>query len=599
MRAIGRLFQELRRRKVFRSTAIYVGAAWVALQGAGLAFPALAIPDAAIRYVWIGAIAGLPLALLFAWRYQVTAEGIVRTAPSPAEGGETLPLGRPDYLILGVLLLVAAAGGYRLLAEIRRAPATIQLGAEGSEISANSVAVLPLENVTGDPEQAYFAAGMHEALTTTLSKIRALTVKASRSTRVYENVVQPVQQTARELGAAHLVEGSVFRTGDRVQIEVRLVAASSGEIRWSESYERDIEDVLTLQSEVARAIAEEIRVELTPEEESRLASRRRVNPEVYETYLRGMYHLNQYTPGGIQRGLELLHRAVEMDPEDPLAYAGLAQGYTLIGHGADPPPGAFRQAREAAVKALELDPLFPEAHAAMAEIQLYWDWDWEGAERSFRRALQLNPSLEFAHAHYAWYHQLTGDVESALEHMQRAQQIAPTTPIFTAWLGWLYWGDGQLDRAVAEARRSLELNASFPWGLYVLGGAYATQERYDEALATYERLLEIQPNLGRWGLGFTYARMGRADDARRVVGRLAEDPGQKDVMIVGLIHAALGDEEEAVRWLERARDEHVDWFPYVGTRAGYDAFTEAAIEALGDQPSYREMVAELGIPESG
>jgi len=410
--------------------------------------------------------------------------------------------------------------------------------------------------------------------------------------------VRPVKRskTGRELRAAHLVEGSVFRTGDRLRVNVRLISTASEESVWSESYDRAVEDGLTLQDEVARTIAEQIEVKLTPEEEARLASGRTVNPEVYETYLRGMYQLQQYTPDGIRKGLAYLQQAVALDPQDPLAYAGLAQGLTLIGHGANPPPGVFARAREMAVKARALDPLFPEAHAATAEIQPYYDWDGDGAERSFRRALQLNPNLEFAHAHYGWLLVLEGDLDGAIGHMARAQQIAPVAPTFTAWLGWLCWNDGQLDRAVAEAQNSLDIVQNFPWGLYVLGGAYAAQERYDEALATFERLHTIAPNLGDWGLGLTYAQMGRRDQAQEVAARLAEAPDQKDPLILGVIHAALGDADEGMRRLEAAHEAHVDWFPFLGVHGGFDHFTAMAVETLRGDPRYQALFGPLEIP---
>lgn len=591
-----RLVHELRRRKVLRVGALYVVGAWVALQVADLAFPGLGIPDEAIRYVWIGAIAGLPIVLVFGWRYEITPHGIRRTAAPAEAAAETLALRPSDYAILAALLLVSGLVVIQLTAEIRTLPSIMAPAPADRTIPRNSIAVLPMENVTGDPDQEYFAAGMHDALTTALSMIGSLTVKASSSTKVYRNVVQPAVQTGRELRAAHLVEGSVFRTGGRVRVNVRLISTASEESVWSESYERPIEDVLTLQNEVARTIAEQIQVALTPEERVRLASARAVNPDVYEVYLRGMYHLQQYTPDGVRTGLEYLQRAIELDPEDPLAYAGLAQGYTLIGHSANPPPDAFVRAREAAVRALAIDPLFPEAHGAMAEIQLYYDWDWDGADASFRRALQLNPNLEFAHGHYAWLLQLMGDMPGAIEHMARAQQIAPVTPIFSAWLGWLYWGDGQPDRAAAEARKALEVNPAFPWGLYVLGGAYAAQERFDEAIATFERLRAIRPNLGDWGLGFTYTQAGRREHALEVTARLAENPGQKDLLVLGAIHASLGDADEAMRWLEAAHEAHVDWFPFLATSSGYDHFIATALEALRDDPRYRALIAPLGIP---
>lgn len=592
------LIQELQRRKVLRVGALYVVGAWVLLQVADLAFPGLGIPDAAIRYVWIGVLVGFPLALLFAWRYEITAQGILRT-PASAEA-EPDPAGRAlrrsDHVVLASLLVIVALVILRLGAEIRTLPTLVSFGSSEWEIPVNSIAIMPLENVTGDPDQAYLAAGIHDALTTALSRIGGLTVKAASSTRVYRNVVQPALRTGLELRAAHLVEGSVMRSGDRLRINVRLISAATEVNLWSESYEREIEDILTLENEVARTIAEQVGVELSADEEVRLGAAPRVNPQVYEAYLRGMYQLNQYTPEGIRSGLEYLQQAIVLDPEDPLAYAGLAQGYTLIGHGANPPPGAFATAREAARKALALDPLFPEAHAAMAEIQLYYDWDWEGAEASFRRALQLNPNLEFAHAHYAWLHQLVGRTDASIEHMTRAQQIAPVTPIFTAWLGWLYWGAEQPDRAIAEAHEALELNPDFPWSLYVLGGAYAAKEMFEEALATYTRLGETNPRLADWGFGFTYAQMGRRDDAHEATARLAANPGQKDLLMLGLIHAMLGERDEAMRWLDAAHRAHVDWFPFIASRAGYDHFISMALDSLRTDPRYEELTAPLGVP---
>lgn len=593
------LIRELRRRKVLRVGALYVVGAWIVLQVADLAFPGLGIPDAAIRYVWIGVLAGFPLALLFAWRYEITAQGVLRT-PATAEADPD-PAGRAlrrsDYLVLGSFLVIVMLVVLRLGAEIRTFPTLVAFGSLEGEIPSNTVAVMPIENVTGDPDQAYFAAGIHDELTTALSRIGGLTVKAASSTRVYRNVVQPALRTGLELRTAHLVEGSVMRAGNRLRVNVRLISAATEENLWSESYERDIEDVLTLQNEVARTIAEQVGVELTADEEVRLAAERRVNPDVYETYLRGMYQLNQYTPAGVQKGLEYLQQAVALDPGDPLAYAGLAQGYTLIGHGANPPPGVFARAREAAEKALALDPLFPEAHAAMAEIQLYYEWDWYGAETSFRRALQLNPSLEFAHAHYGWLNQLLGRTEASLEHMARAQQIAPVTPIFTAWLGWLYWGAGQPDRAIAEAHQALEVNPDFPWSLYVLGGAYAATGKFDEALATYERLAEINPRLGDWGFGLTYAQMGRPELAHEASARLAANPGHKDLLMLGLIHGMLGERDEAFRWLDAAHEAHVDWFPYIASRAGYDHFVGIALDSLRTDPRYDALVAPLEMPK--
>jgi TolB-like protein/Flp pilus assembly protein TadD len=593
-----RALAELRRRKMPQTVALYVVGAWVLLQVADLAFPGLDVPEAAIRYVWIGVMAGFPLVFFFAWRYQIQSNGVVRTLPRSVAGDHTgadaLRLGAPDRVVLGALAVAGALIAFPLIAAIAGTR-----GPPDGGLPRNALAVLPFQNITGDAEQEYLAAGLHDALITTLSTVSALTVKASSSTGVYRNVVQPVGQTARELAARHIIEGSVFRDVDHVQVNVRLIDAATEQTVWSESYQRPLEDVLTLQNEIARTVTREIRVKLTPDEEQRLATVRKVDPVVHETYLRGMYHLNQFTPEGVRTGMAYLQQAVELGPDDPQAFAGLALGYSLIGHSASPPPGAFAAGRDAAARALELDPLFPAAHAAMAEIRLYHDWDWAGAEASFRRALQLNPNLEFSHGHYAWLLQLGGDLEGAIRHMRRAQQIAPLTPIFTAWLASLYWRDGQYERAAAEARKALEVNPDFPSAIYQLGGAYAARGLYDEALATFRRLKTLQPSLGRWGLGFTFAAMGLEGDAHQVIAELAEAPGQKDIMMIGIMYGALGDEEKAMDWLERAYDERVDWLPWVGARAGGNTFTRAGLEPLADNPRYQRLVQRLALPRPG
>jgi len=377
--------RELRQRKVLRTVALYVIAAWVTLQIADLALPGLGIPEVAIRYVWVGAFLGLPLAVLFGWLYQITPKGIIRSAPLGADEATDLSLKRSDYVLL--MVLVIAIGGIisGLLGEIREVEIGDPFVTSVREIHSNSIAVLPLSNLTGDPDQEYFVDGMHEALTAVLAQISALRVTSRTSTSVYKNVARLLPEIGRELAVAHIIEGSVFLSDDQVRITVQLIDAQTDEHLWAENYERNFKDVLSLQSEVAMAIAERIRVKLTPGEKLRLARTGQVDPETYRAYLRGVYYLNQFTPEGFAKGLAYLHEAVDKDPGDPLAYAALARGYSLIGHGANPPPDAWARAKESAIKATLLDDELPEAHTALAEIKLYYDWDWTAAEESFKR----------------------------------------------------------------------------------------------------------------------------------------------------------------------------------------------------------------------
>ena len=588
------VIHELRRRKVFRTAALYIIAAWAILQVADLGFPGLGIPENAIRFVWVGAFLGFPLALVFGWVYQITADGIVRTSSPGAGESADISLMRTDYVILTAIVVVAGAITLGLLREIREADPGNEPVTNARVIHANSIAVLPLNNLTGDPGQDYFVDGMHETLTAVMAQISALRVISRTSTDLYRAVARPLPEIARELGVAHIVEGSVLRSGDRVQITLQLIDGETDEHIWAENYERDLEDILTLQSEVARTIAERIQVKLTLEEDRRLANTREVNPETYRAYLRGIYHLNQFTPEGFAKGLAFLHEAVASDPGDPLAYAALSRGYSLIGHSATPPPDAWARAKESATKAALLDPQLPEAHTALAEVSLYYDWDWTAAKESFERAIELNPSQDWAHAHYGWYFQLTGDADRGIEEMKKAQEIGPLMPLWSAWLAWLYWGEGELDMALAEAQKAITLNPDFEWSLHVLGSVYAAKGMYEEALATHEHLRSITPNIANWGFATTYALMGQRDDALKAAEELAESPGQKDMLYLALIHSNLGNKTEALHWLEAAHESHIDWFPWAGARAGSD-FTKP-LELLSDEPRFQELINSLDLP---
>ena len=587
--------RELRRRKVFRTAVLYVIAAWVILQVADLAFPGLAIPEDAIRFVWLGAFLGFPLALVFGWIYQITADGIVRTQPLEAGESADISLKAKDYVLLAALAIIASTITGGLVGEIRETEIVRQVVETAREIHPNSIAILPLNNLTGDPEQDYFVDGMHETLTAVMAQISALRVISRTSTDVYRAISRPLPEIARELGVAHIIEGSVLRSGDRVQITLQLIDGETDEHIWAENFDRDLKDILNLQSEVARTVAERISVRLTLDEEQRLAETREVNPETYRAYLRGIYYLNQFTPEGFAKGLAYLHEAVASDPGDPLAYAALSRGYSLIGHSATPPPDAWARAKEAATKAAMLDPELPEAHTALAEISLYYDWDWTAARESFERAIELNPSQDWAHAHYAWYFQLTGDADRGIEEMKKAQEIGPLMPLWSAWLAWLYWGEGELDKALAEAQKATELNPNFEWSLHVLGSVYAAKGMYEEALATHEQLRSITPNIANWGFATTYALMGQRDDALKAAAELAENPGQKDLLYLALIHATLDNKSEALKWLEAAHEAHIDWFPWVGARAGSD-FTKP-IQILSDEPRFQAMISGLKLPE--
>jgi tetratricopeptide (TPR) repeat protein len=382
-----------------------------------------------------------------------------------------------------------------------------------------------------------------------------------------------------------IVEGSVVRDGDRVRITAQLIHAGSDTHLWAESYESELADILRVQGEIASAIAREIEIALTPAEAARLTSARPVDPVAYEAYLRGNFSINQMTPEGFERGLALLQEAVERDPENPLPYAGLARGWSLLAsHTPDPPPTAFDRARDAYNRAIELDPDFAEAHAAVAERKLYLENDWEGAEAAFRRALELNPSLPGTHAHYAWFLNLFDRQDEALAEMERAVEVDPLTPLWAAWLADIQSFGGDFEGAEEAARRALELDPEFPWSHSSLAVALAGQGEFSEAIEILEGLPPVpyrDPELGQ-----VYAVSGRTEDSRRIAAELAADPDPLAALALVIIHSALGDEDEAARWLD-FEPPH-PWVPWLRTWPLLGSFRE--------DPRFRARIERLGLP---
>ncbi len=559
----GSFISELRRRRVFRATALYIVAAWAVLQVADLALAGLGIPQTAIRYIWIGAILGFPLALLFSWRYEITEQGIVRTAPADPGQAPDFSLRASDYVILTAFLAVAGLVTFQLIGEIREIEAVDTADTSVSEIDPNTIAVLPLENITGDPGQAYFVAGMHDALITSLSKITALRVTSRTSTmRVDKGLLMP--KIGDLLGVAHLVEGSVTREGDKVRIIVQLINAATDEHLWAESYERTLTGMLSLQNEMARSIASAIKVRLTPDEEKRLAKDRTINPDTYEAYLKGMFQIHKETPRGYRRGIEILSGAVENDPTSALAYAGLAYGYAKLGHSPFPDSvdqlhDLYPKSRDAALKALELDDSLAEAHLSEAMFRLYYEWNWPAAERSFQRALELNPSLEFAHYHYAWMLELLHRKDEALVYGERTKELSPLSPFMSGWLAEQYRSSGLYERAIEEAQYTFDLYANYPVAWLVLGNTYAEMGRFDEAIAAHENLRDSY--YWAWALGDSYAQAGFLENAQAILDTIEARP--ENAVPLVLMYLSMGNDEEAFRWLEAARKIRVPWYPWL------------------------------------
>jgi len=542
--------QELRRRKVFRLAALYIVGAWVVLQVADLAFESWGISSSALRYVWLGAILGFPIALIFGWRYDITSRGIVRTPPVDASTQIDLSLRRTDYVILTLLMAVAFGVIQQLTIQISDSRSPELAEYTQKEIEPSSIAVLPLDNLSGDPEQAYFISGMHEALITALSRISALKVTSKTSTMRYKNTVEALPVIAAQLGVAKLIEGSIFRVGDRIRITVQLIDAGLDEHIWSETFENEVRDVMLLQNEVAQAIAEQVEVTILPLEQAQLKSTQSINPAAYEAYLKGQFHVERFTPQDIKLVAQYYQQAVDLDPDNALAYVGLAK---LCGFQAQSglitPEEARARCLPPIEKALELDDSLPEAHLSYAGHMIWLRYNWEEGSAAFQRAIDLNPSYAEARMFYSHYLTLMGRAEEGTEQMQLALELDPLNPFVQGLYGvqlsmiddfqgcvrviedvmastpgfgfghgalmWAYHWLGEKDKAIAALANDFRVSMNFPEGALAVETAYAEGDYAGAFLAAAQALEKRSKTIhvGPLAIGHMYANAGEAEKA--------------------------------------------------------------------------------------
>ena len=432
--------------------------------------------------------------------------------------------------------------------------------------TVDSIAVLPLENLSRDPEQEYFADGMTEALITNLAQIQALRVVSRTSAMRFKGVRKPLPEIARELGVAAIVEGTVARSGDRVRITAQLIEASSDRHLWARSYERDLSDALALQAEVARAIAEEVQVHLSPVEAARLSKERRIDPEALEAYLRGRHHWNRRTEPAIRKGIEYFQEAIERDPVYAQAYAGLASAYDSMGNYNYLPPGdAYTRSLAALRRALEIDDTLAEAHTAHAGLLFSWNWDWAAAEAAFQKALSLNPNYEGAHLWYADMLSALRRDDEALVSIRRAYEIDPLSLPVNMTLGSTHFYARRYEEAIAQQLRTIELDPSFAPVYRNLGGSYEQMGRFREATAAFEKAAALSPDLTAKALeAHLYAVSGHESDARKLLVEIEAEGKNKYLprFSVAAIYAGLGERDAAFENLEHAleaRDRGMVW----------------------------------------
>jgi TolB-like protein/DNA-binding winged helix-turn-helix (wHTH) protein/Flp pilus assembly protein TadD len=463
----------------------------------------------------------------------------------------------------GLALVLAAALSWILYTSRNSAP------------TIRSLAVLPLKNLSGDVSQDYFTDGMTEELITQLGQISSLRVISSRSAMFYKDVDKPLADIARELSVQAVLEGSVLRSGDRVRITAQLIRVPADEQMWAQSYEGELRDTLALQSEVAQAVAEQIRATLSRRQQAVLRNRKTVNPAAYEDYLKGRYFWNKRTGDGLKKAIDYFSRAVETDPTYAEAYSGLADAYALSGdwaYGVLAPQDAFRQARAAATRALALDDALGEAHTSLAFALDLYAWDWAAAENEYKRAIELNPGYATAHHWYAWHLLVMGRNGEGIFEMRRAESLDPLSLIISANLAEALCVAHLYDESMKQSEKTLGMDPNFAVAHYALGQALEQKHMHDEAIAEFQRAIELSGHSGAFdsNLAYVYAVSGRKVEAEDIVKDLVARPDKNPSIDanIALVYVGLGDNDQAMIWLNKAYEARFN--PSILLRPGFD-----------------------------
>jgi TolB-like protein/DNA-binding winged helix-turn-helix (wHTH) protein/Flp pilus assembly protein TadD len=535
--------------------------------------------------------------------YRFIAQVMNAQPPSERSGAPAMFAAQPDsgvtaspqrtrwrtpalFLLLGVMVLLASAVWSRWARQQASPPASVTTAAP-----IRSLAVLPLQNLSGGHDQEYFADGMTDELITDLGQMSALRVISRTSTVLYKGTAKPLPQIGRELGADAIVEGAVFRSGNRVRITAQLIDARTDHHVWAHTYERDLRDVMGLQDEVARDIANEISVQLTPQEQARLATPRPVNPDAYDAYMKGRSSMQVFNDVGVSTAIKYFERAIELDPAYAAPFAGLAAAYSAQGFNYFVPPReAYPRAKAAAAKALSLDENSADAYSSLCWTDVHFDWDWQAAGRDCTRALELDPNSPDAAFTASDYDILMGRTDEALVLLRQSVERDPLAAGSHVSLGWGCFESRRYDDAIAAFRQALALDPMDSRAWVGLGHTYVEKKMYPEAVNAYGRSAALKNYTEVADLGHAYGRAGERDKALKALEELKQLSQREHVApgAFAFIYTGLGDKDQAFEWLDKAYEERdTAWFPMIRVNPMSDP--------LRSDPRFQDLIRRLGL----
>jgi len=548
-------FAELKRRNVYKVAVAYAVVAWLLLQAASIFFPAFDAPAWVMKIFIIIIIFGFPVALIFSWAFEITPEGI--KLESEIEPNKSIKRRTGRKIVAVTIALAVVAAGLFVYQLVRWKLTVTPRQSEAATVAPNkSIAVLPFDNLSRDPDNAYFCEGVQDEILTRLAKVADLKVISRTSTQHFKSVPDNLPQIAKQLGVAHILEGSVQKASDQVRVNVQLINALTDAHLWGDTYDRKLTDIFAVESEIANTIAETLQAKLTGSEKVAVSARPTENPEAYQLYLKGRFFWNKRTAVDLRKSIEYFNQAIEQDPNYALAYAALAQAWLLLpAYDGGAPKDCFPHAETAAKKALALDDNSSDAHAALGMVKQIYDFDLPGAIAEFERAIQLNPNDAMAH-HWLSNHSLAaaGQTEREIAEMKRALELDPLSLIINANLGQAYINVNRYDDAIAQLRKTIEMEGSFYFAHQMLGEALDLKGQIPEAITEYEKAIALNDDpIPKALLGHLYGRIGRKDEARKILEELRQTREQRYIEAYGLaiVYLGLGDRNETFNWLEQ------------------------------------------------
>jgi TolB-like protein/Flp pilus assembly protein TadD len=557
------LFAELKRRNVYKVVAAYAVVAWLLIQAASIILPTFEAPAWTMKVLIAILAIGFPIAVVLAWAFEITPEGIVRAEDVPPNQSITRRTGRKLIGVTVVLAFIATALlVFKLVGTARWAVRSDSDDGSGRSRTAalpipdKSIAVLPFENLSDEKSNAYFAEGVQDEILTRLAKVADLKVISRTSTQHFKSTPENLPEIAKQLGVANILEGSVQKSNDQVRVNVQLINALTDAHLWADIYDRKLTDIFAVESDIAKTIAETLQARLTGSEKRALSARPTENPEAYQLYLKARFFWNKRTAADLRKSIDYFNQATEKDPNYALAYAGSAQAWLLLpGYSGGTPQDCFPQAETAAKKALSLDDNSADAHAALGMVKQLFDFDSPGAIAEFERAIKLDPNDATAH-HWFANHSLsaTGQINREISEMKRALELDPLSFIINTNLGQAYIYANRFDEAIAQLRRTVEMDSGFYFAHYILGQALELNGQLPEAMAEYQKAITLNDDpFSKALLGHLYGKMGRKDEARQILEELRQTREQRYFEAYGLaiIYLGLGNRDEALNWLEQ------------------------------------------------